>query len=115
MQHRPLEWFDQSHSPTRRYQPQARRYPTKKIPPKQACEFGGCATANFFVSFVGFVVNFTAELMKEERKTLDERAQMTDLERLRHSASHVLATAIFCHSERNRLSGSDRGIFEYNV
>ena len=32
--------------------------------------------------------------MKEERKTLDERAQMTDLERLRHSASHVLATAI---------------------
>jgi threonyl-tRNA synthetase len=32
--------------------------------------------------------------MKEERKTLDERAQMTELERLRHSASHVLATAI---------------------
>src|SRR6267142_6638980 len=32
--------------------------------------------------------------MKEERKTLDESAQMTDLERLRHSASHVLATAI---------------------
>jgi threonyl-tRNA synthetase len=32
--------------------------------------------------------------MKEERKTLGERAQMTDLERLRHSASHVLATAI---------------------
>ena len=32
--------------------------------------------------------------MNEERKTLDERAQMTDLERLRHSASHVLATAI---------------------
>jgi threonyl-tRNA synthetase len=32
--------------------------------------------------------------MKEERKTLEERAQMTNLERLRHSASHVLATAI---------------------
>src|SRR6478752_6726237 len=32
--------------------------------------------------------------MTEERKTLDQRAQMTDLERLRHSASHVLATAI---------------------
>jgi len=30
----------------------------------------------------------------EERKTLEERAQLTDLERLRHSASHVLATAI---------------------
>src|SRR5204863_810704 len=32
--------------------------------------------------------------MNEERKTLDERATMTDIERLRHSASHVLATAI---------------------
>ncbi len=32
--------------------------------------------------------------MTEERKTLEQRAQMTDLERLRHSASHVLATAI---------------------
>jgi threonyl-tRNA synthetase len=32
--------------------------------------------------------------MSDERKTLDERAQMTDLERLRHSASHILATAI---------------------
>jgi threonyl-tRNA synthetase len=32
--------------------------------------------------------------MSEERKSLDERQQMTDLERLRHSASHVLATAI---------------------
>jgi threonyl-tRNA synthetase len=29
-----------------------------------------------------------------ERKTLDERSQMTDLERLRHSCAHVLATAI---------------------
>src|SRR4026207_1553212 len=32
--------------------------------------------------------------MNEERKTLEQRDQMTDLERLRHSASHVLATAI---------------------
>ncbi len=32
--------------------------------------------------------------MSEERKTPEMRAQMTDLERLRHSASHVLATAI---------------------
>src|SRR5947199_521108 len=31
--------------------------------------------------------------MQEERKTLDERQKMTDLQRLRHSASHVLATA----------------------
>src|ERR1700743_1362166 len=32
--------------------------------------------------------------MNEERKTLEQREQMTDLERLRHSAPHVLATAI---------------------
>jgi threonyl-tRNA synthetase len=34
------------------------------------------------------------ESMAEERKTPEMREQMTDLERLRHSASHVLATAI---------------------
>src|SRR6476659_11202255 len=32
--------------------------------------------------------------MNEERKTLEQRAQMTDIERLRHSAAHVMATAI---------------------
>jgi threonyl-tRNA synthetase len=32
--------------------------------------------------------------MSDERKTLEMRATITDLERLRHSASHVLATAI---------------------
>jgi threonyl-tRNA synthetase len=32
--------------------------------------------------------------MADERKTLEQREQMTDLERLRHSASHILATAI---------------------
>jgi len=42
-----------------------------------------------------FVVNFTGlKLMPDDRKTLEQRATMTDLERLRHSASHVLATAI---------------------
>src|SRR3954447_24128949 len=30
----------------------------------------------------------------KERKTLDDRAKMTDIERLRHSCAHVLATAI---------------------
>ena len=30
----------------------------------------------------------------KQRKTLDERAQMSDLERLRHSTAHVLASAI---------------------
>jgi len=37
--------------------------------------------------------------MNEQRKTLEQRATMTDIERLRHSASHVLA---FCHVERSR-------------
>jgi threonyl-tRNA synthetase len=32
--------------------------------------------------------------MADERKTLEQRAQMSDIERLRHSAAHVLATAI---------------------
>jgi threonyl-tRNA synthetase len=32
--------------------------------------------------------------MSDERKTLEQREQMSDIERLRHSASHVLATAI---------------------
>src|SRR2546423_2761516 len=32
--------------------------------------------------------------MSDERKNPEERAQMTELERLRHSAAHVLATAI---------------------
>jgi threonyl-tRNA synthetase len=32
--------------------------------------------------------------MHDERKTLDERNKMTDLERLRHSCAHVMATAI---------------------
>ena len=29
-----------------------------------------------------------------QRKTLEERNQMSDLERLRHSCAHVLATAV---------------------
>jgi threonyl-tRNA synthetase len=29
-----------------------------------------------------------------QRKTLDERARMTDLQRLRHSAAHIMATAV---------------------
>jgi threonyl-tRNA synthetase len=32
--------------------------------------------------------------MNEERKTAEQRAQMSDIERLRHSTAHVLATAI---------------------
>jgi threonyl-tRNA synthetase len=33
-------------------------------------------------------------IQQPERKTLDERHRMTDLERLRHSCAHVMATAI---------------------
>jgi len=56
--------------------------------------------SKFFVSFVSFVVNFTGfQPMSDERRTLEQRATMTDLERLRHSASHVLA---FCHVEQSR-------------
>src|SRR5213593_1016410 len=32
--------------------------------------------------------------MQSDRKTLDDRAKMTELERIRHSCAHVLATAI---------------------
>lgn len=32
--------------------------------------------------------------MSTERKTLDQRAQMSDIERLRHSCAHIMATAI---------------------
>src|SRR5712691_6286547 len=39
-------------------------------------------------------VETSLTVMSEERKTLEMREQMTDIERLRHSTSHVLATAI---------------------
>src|SRR5512141_1985101 len=32
--------------------------------------------------------------MQDDRKSLDDRSKMTDLERLRHSCAHVMATAI---------------------
>ena len=36
----------------------------------------------------------TNQQMAKDRKTLDEREQMSDLDRLRHSTAHVMATAI---------------------
>lgn len=36
----------------------------------------------------------TAAAVNPERKTLDDRAKMTELERIRHSCAHVMATAI---------------------
>jgi len=50
--------------------------------------------------------------MKEERKTLEQRAPMTNLERLRHSASHILATAILCHSERSEAQSRNLSLYE---
>ena len=38
--------------------------------------------------------NKTAEQPNPERKTLDDRNKMSDLERLRHSCAHVFATAV---------------------
>jgi len=46
--------------------------------------------------------------MNEERKTLEERTQMADLERLRHSAYRVLA---FCHSERSAAQSRNLSIY----
>ncbi len=46
----------------------------------------------FFVIPSEVEESFTA--MSDERKNLEQRTTMTDIERLRHSASHVLATAI---------------------
>ncbi len=37
------------------------------------------------------------DLKQPERKTLDDRQKMTDLQRVRHSCAHVLATAILRH------------------
>ena len=36
-----------------------------------------------------------ANPVASERKTPEQRATMSDIERLRHSAAHVLATAVF--------------------
>ena len=52
------------------------------------------STANSSCPSYDFVVNFDPAFMNEERKTPRNARKMTDLERLRHSASHVLATAI---------------------
>ena len=38
--------------------------------------------------------SFIPALMESERKTLDDRNRMNELERLRHSCAHVMATAI---------------------
>src|SRR5438067_4105200 len=51
-----------------------------------------CERKIFVSSFGSWLIS--PRLMEEDRKTLEQRTQMTELERLRHSASHVLATAI---------------------
>src|ERR1700681_1866392 len=55
--------------------------------------------------------------MNDERKTLEQRATMSDIERLRHSASHVLATAILkIWAEAHSAAGSPvETVFYYDV
>src|SRR5712671_2389724 len=55
--------------------------------------------------------------MNEDRKTLEERATMSDIERLRHSASHVLATAILKIWPEAQFAGGPpvEGGFYYDV
>jgi hypothetical protein len=72
----------------------------KKSDQKQARKFGPRNDRKFFVFFVSFVVNFTGfQSMSDKRKILEQRATMTDIEPLRHLASHLLA---FCHVEQSR-------------
>ncbi len=52
-----------------------------------AKQFSPCTFLSFRARRRGCIVN-------DDRKTPEQRAQMTDIERLRHSAAHVLATAI---------------------
>src|SRR5580765_7051961 len=41
-----------------------------------------------------FMADENQQQPNSERKTLDDRAKMTELERIRHSCAHVMATAI---------------------
>src|ERR1017187_4522421 len=48
-----------------------------------------------FEAFLFEWINMQAdENQQPERKRIDDRQRMTDLERIRHSCAHVLATAI---------------------
>jgi threonyl-tRNA synthetase len=69
-----------------------RRQPPLRFGARSAASLPSKSTNSLCPSCASWLIS--PPLMKEERKTLDERAQMTDLERLRHSTSHVLATAI---------------------
>jgi len=56
--------------------------------------------------------------MSDESKTLEQRHQMTDLERLRHSAAHVLATAILNFSRgaiRRRSAGGQWLLYQTHL
>lgn len=47
----------------------------------------------------------TPDMAEKERKSLEERHQMSDLERLRHSCAHVMATAILRLWPQAQLAG----------
>src|SRR5580692_11149114 len=54
-----------------------------------------CGTSfRFPLFFLSIFCSPVHSRFMQDRKTLDDRAKMTDLERLRHSAAHVMATAI---------------------
>jgi len=66
-----------------------------KSPVETAAPWGcGSAPPPHFPFVIPSEVEESLAAMVDERKTLEQRAQMTDIERLRHSAAHVLATAI---------------------
>ena len=49
-----------------------------------------------------------------ERKTLDDRAKMTELERIRHSCAHIMATAILRLWPEARAAGRERVFRRWN-
>ncbi len=53
-----------------------------------------CEIPRFFIANHSLEWFLSIDMSENERKTLEERHNMSDLERLRHSCAHVLATAI---------------------
>jgi threonyl-tRNA synthetase len=59
-------------------------------------KLSACFSPSSLCAFVVNLIPMSAENQQPpaERKTLDDRQKMTELERIRHSAAHVMATAI---------------------
>src|SRR5215470_15323980 len=54
----------------------------------------GHASRTDFEAFLFHTLSMQSDGNQAERKSLDDRNRMTELERLRHSCAHVMATAI---------------------